>query len=60
MKINVVIKKRPVFQTELANGEIDIVSVSNPKVIIHDCRYKVDGITKFVDNQSFDFDNAFS
>ena len=27
---------------------------------MHDCKYKVDGITKYVDNQSFDFDNTFS
>lgn len=50
LKINVVIKKRPIFQPELASGEIDVVSVSNPKVIVHDCKYKVDGITKFIDN----------
>ena len=60
LKINVCIKKRPIFQPELASGEIDIVSVSNPKVIIHDCKYKVDGITKFIDNQTFEFDNTFS
>lgn len=60
LKINVCIKKRPIFSNELSNGEIDVVSVSNPKVIVHDCKYKVDGITKFIDNQSFDFDNTFS
>ena len=27
---------------------------------MHDCKYKVDGITKFIDNQSFEFDNTFS
>ena len=54
------IKKRPIFQPELASGEIDICSVSNPRVIVHDCKYKVDGITKFIDNQSFEFDNTFS
>ena len=36
-----------------------MVSVSNPRVIIHDCKYKVDGITKFIDNQTFEFDNSF-
>lgn len=60
LKINVCIKKRPIFQQELASGEIDIVSVSNPRVIVHDCKFKVDGITKFIDNQSFEFDNTFS
>ena len=49
-KINVVIKKRPIFQEELQKGEIDVVSCSNPKITVHDCKYKVDGITKFIDN----------
>ena len=29
-------------------------------MIIHDTKYKVDGITKYIDNQSFEFDNTFS
>lgn len=65
-------KKRPVFLNELANGmnnlnlnslnlgEIDCVSVSNPLITVHECKFKVDGITKFVDNSEFLFDNAFS
>jgi hypothetical protein len=43
-----------------ALGEIDCVSSSNPTIIVHECKYKVDGITKFVDNSEFLFDNAFS
>ena len=39
---------------------IDIVSVSNPNIVLHDCKYKVDGITKFIENQNFEFDNSFS
>lgn len=27
---------------------------------MHSCNYKVDGITKFIDNQDFQFDNTFS
>ena len=27
---------------------------------MHECKYKVDGITKFVDNSEFNFDNTFS
>lgn len=50
MKISVCFKKRPVFQKELADGEIDVVSVKNPKIIVHECKYKVDGVTKTVDN----------
>lgn len=37
-----------------------MVSVTNPNIIVHDCRYKVDGITKFIENQQFTFDNTFS
>jgi kinesin family protein 2/24 len=54
------VKKRPVFSNELAGGEIDCVSSSNPHIIVHECRYKVDGITKFIDNSEFEFDNSFS
>jgi kinesin family protein 2/24 len=59
MKISVCFKKRPIFSQELANGEIDIVSVNNPKITVHECKFKVDGITKTVENNDFKFDNAF-
>lgn len=59
LRISVCVKKRPIFQKELANGEIDSVSFSNPAVIVHENKYKVDGITRFVENQEFQFDNAF-
>lgn len=60
LSICVCVKKRPVFQHELANGEIDVVSCNNPRITVHECKYKVDGITKYVDNSVFTFDNAFS
>jgi len=59
MKISVCFKKRPVFQRELAGGEIDVVTVGNPKITVHECKYKVDGVTKTVENAEFKFDNAF-
>ena len=59
MKISVCFKKRPVFAQELAKGEIDVVSVNNPRITVHECKYKVDGVTKTIDNQEFKFDNAF-
>ena len=31
----------------------------NPKIIVHDCKYKVDGVTKTIENADFKFDNAF-
>lgn len=59
MKISVCFKKRPVFHHELADGDIDVVSVVNPKIVVHDCKYKVDGVTKMIDNNEFKFDNSF-
>lgn len=60
LKISVCIKKRPIFTRELENGEIDCVSFCNPKVIVHENKFKVDGITKFIENSEFEFDNTFS
>jgi kinesin family protein 2/24 len=58
-KINVCIRKRPIFEKELAYGEIDSVTCVNPKSIIHETRLKVDGITKFLQNTDFTFDCAY-
>ena len=59
MKISVCFKKRPVFQHELADGELDVVSVVNHKIIVHECKFKVDGISKTIENADFKFVNAF-
>jgi len=37
-----------------------VISVVNPKIYVHDCKYKVDGVTKTIENTEFKFDNAFS
>jgi kinesin family protein 2/24 len=29
-------------------------------ITVHECKFKVDGITKYVDNSEFVFDNSFS
>ena len=34
-------------------GEIDCVSVANPLITVHECKYKVDGISKYIDNSEF-------
>ena len=60
MKIQICVRKRPIFAKEEASGDIDAVSASNPKIRVHECKYKVDGITKYVENHDFIFDNAFS
>ena len=59
MKISVCVRKRPIFPKEEQAGEIDAVSAANPVVRVHECKYKVDGITKIVENHDFTFDNVF-
>ena len=60
MAICVCVRKRPLFEKETVQGEIDVCTVSNPKMIIHNPQFKVDGITKFIQNNDFNFDNAYS
>ena len=48
MALCVCIRKRPLFSKEVAQGEIDAVSMLNPKVVVHEPKIKVDGITKYV------------
>ena len=58
-KIFVVVRKRPIFQKEINNGEIDCVSVINPRVYIHECKIQIDGITKYLEDHEFYFDATF-
>ncbi len=60
MKISVCVRKRPIFSKESQAGEMDAVSAANPKIIVHECKFKVDGITKFIENHDFSFENTFS
>ena len=60
MNICICVRKRPLFDKEYQSGEIDSVSSSNPKVVVHMPKYKVDGITKFVADTNFQFDNTFN
>lgn len=53
-------RKRPISTKELNNSEVDIVSVINPKIFVHECKIKIDGFTKYIDDQEFTFDYAFS
>ena len=59
-KIFVVVRKRHIFQRELKNEEIDCVSVVNPRIYIHECKVQIDGITKYLEDHEFFFDNSFS
>jgi kinesin family protein 2/24 len=58
-KIFVIVRKRPIFKKEIAIGEIDCVSTVNPRIFVHECKIKVDGITKYIEDQEFCFDNSF-
>lgn len=60
MSICVCVRKRPLFEKETTQGEIDVVTVSNPKITIHNPQFKVDGITKYIQNNDFNFDNSYS
>ena len=60
VRITLCVRKRPLFQKESKGGEIDSISVSNPTVRVHETKFKVDGITKYIENHDFRFDNAFS
>jgi kinesin family member 2/24 len=59
MKIQVCVRRRPIFPKEETSGEIDCVSACNPRVRVHECKYRVDGVTKTVENYDFQFDNVF-
>ena len=52
-------KKKPIFNKEIQNAEIDCVSAINTKVFIYDCKLKIDGYTKYINTYEFYFDNVF-
>lgn len=59
MKICICVRKRPINSKELKRKEHDCITICNPLVVIHDCKLKVDGITKYLDNSSFKLDHTF-
>lgn len=48
MSICICVRKRPLFDREYQLGEIDACSASNPTIVVHEPKVKVDGITKYV------------
>ncbi|CAK79038.1 unnamed protein product (macronuclear) [Paramecium tetraurelia] len=60
IKLCVCVRKRPIFKKEEVGGEIDAISCANPMIRVHEPKLKVDGITKYVENHDFQFDNTFS
>ena len=60
LKLCICVRKRPIFKKEEVSGEIDSVSCANPQIKVLETKFKVDGITKYVEDHSFTFDNTFN
>ncbi|KAE9050525.1 Diatom spindle kinesin-1 [Phytophthora rubi] len=58
-KITICVRKRPVNAKEVKKHDYDSVTCLNPMAIVHDCKLKVDGITKYLDSNAFNFDHTF-
>ncbi|GLD95079.1 hypothetical protein PINS_up003704 [Pythium insidiosum] len=58
-KITICVRKRPVNAKEVKKRDYDAVTCLNPLAIVHDCKLKVDGITKYLDSNAFNFDHTF-
>lgn len=59
-KICICVRKRPISSKEIKKHDYDSVTCLNPVVVVHDCKLKVDGISKYLDNNSFEFDHSFN
>jgi kinesin family protein 2/24 len=57
--ICIAVRKRPVSEKERQKQDHDSVSCFPPQVTIHSAKFKVDGITKYLTHNSFQFDHAF-
>lgn len=60
LRLCVCVRKRPMFKKEEEAGDNDAVSCANPQIKIFEQKLKVDGITKYVDEHVFAFDNTFN
>ena len=58
-KICIAVRKRPLNAREAKKKDHDSVTCSNPQVVVHDCKFKIDGITKYLDSSTFEFDHTF-
>ena len=54
------VRKRPIGKREVEKNDHDAVSCVNPAIVVHDCKHRVDGITKYLNNNTFVFDHAFA
>mmetsp|Transcript_34252 Transcript_34252/g.48677 ORF Transcript_34252/g.48677 Transcript_34252/m.48677 type:complete len:561 (+) Transcript_34252:74-1756(+) len=59
-RICICVRKRPIFDKERQKNDHDSVTCYHPQVHIHNAKFKVDGITKYIDHSSFCFDYTFN
>eukprot|EP00527_Entomoneis_sp_CCMP2396_P005270 CAMPEP_0198154414 /NCGR_PEP_ID=MMETSP1443-20131203/68564_1 /TAXON_ID=186043 /ORGANISM="Entomoneis sp., Strain CCMP2396" /LENGTH=618 /DNA_ID=CAMNT_0043821085 /DNA_START=111 /DNA_END=1967 /DNA_ORIENTATION=- len=53
------VRKRPLSDKEREKLDHDSVTVLNPTVWVHSAKLRVDGITKYLDHNSFQLDHVF-
>ena len=58
-KICICVRKRPISEKEVNRQDHDSITCFNPVVAVHDCKLKVDGISKYLDNNLFQMDHTF-
>jgi kinesin family protein 2/24 len=58
-KICISVRKRPISDKERRQKNHDSVTCLHPNVWVHSAKVKVDGITKYLDHNSFCFDYSF-
>jgi len=58
-RICIAVRKRPVTEKEREKNDHDSITCLNPDVWIHSAKLRVDGITKYLDHNSFTFDHSF-
>ncbi|KAL7464037.1 hypothetical protein ACHAXS_004376 [Conticribra weissflogii] len=58
-KICVCVRKRPLNDKERRKKEHDAVTCLHPTATVHSAKFKVDGISKYLDHNSFCFDHVF-
>lgn len=58
-KICVCVRKRPLNEKERKKRDHDAVTCLHPTATVHSAKLRVDGISKYLDHNSFRFDHAF-
>jgi len=58
-RICICVRKRPINDKERKKRDHDSITCLHPNVWVHNAKLRVDGITKYLDHNSFGFDCAF-